>query len=167
MKTIKLTQGYEAIVDDEDYEKLNQRKWHVLIAPKRDVKYAGHSFWDTKAKRTDHIRMHHMIIGKQNGFDVDHINRNGLDNRRANLRHCTQSQNIANTTPRKNNKSGFKGVTETPNGTWHAVIRENGKPNYIGNFRHSKEAAKAYDKEALRIYGEFAYLNFPKEQPDD
>lgn len=68
MKTIKLTQGYEAIVDDEDYEKLNQRKWHVLIAPKRDVKYAGHSFWDTKAKRTDHIRMHHMIIGKQNGM---------------------------------------------------------------------------------------------------
>lgn len=91
---------------------------------------------------------------------VDHINGDGLDNRKSNLRICNGSQNRCNKGKPKNNTSGYKGVTwHTPNKKWVAQIAVNGKHSYIGSFKTKEEAAKAYNKKAKELHGEFARLN--------
>jgi hypothetical protein len=112
--------------------------------------------------------MHREVIGAQKGQIVDHINRDGLDNRKSNLRFCNQSQNRANTKP--TSKSGYKGVTKTIRKLvtksyprWHSVIRHNKIRINLGWFKDPISAAKAYDKKAKELHGEFAVLNFPEE----
>lgn len=109
------------------------------------------------------VTMHRMLTGALTGQHVDHINGNGLDNRRANLRVCTHSQNMANRPAGKGGKYGFKGVK--PSGRrWLAQInRDSPQPEYcyLGTFDTIEEAARAYDAKAREWYGEFAHLNFP------
>jgi hypothetical protein len=96
--------------------------------------------------------------------NIDHKNRNGLDNRRENLRLCNQSQNIANSKVSKRSKTGFKGVTPINWGTgmrYRAQITHNGKMISLGCFKNVKDAAKAYNDRALNIFGDFANLNNP------
>ena len=110
--------------------------------------------------------MHRKILGlkKGDGKIVDHINGNSLDNRKANLRICTQSQNMINRIKQKNNKSGYIGVCLYKGNSinkWRASIMQNKKQISIGYFDNKIDAAKARDTKALELYGEYATLNFP------
>ncbi len=98
--------------------------------------------------------MHRLIMDCPDGMDVDHINGDGLDNRRENLRIVTRSQNLRNRKTFKNSKSGFKGVIFNPvNGKWKAIIN-------LGTFDTSEEAAKAYDEAIKKLFGPLAKPNF-------
>jgi len=105
--------------------------------------------------------MHRMIMQPPEGMVVDHINGNGLDNRRCNLRICTQEQNARNNAPKGNGASRFKGVF--PCGKkWGAKVTHRKKTHRLGVFADEVEAAKARDRLALKLHGEFARLNFPE-----
>jgi hypothetical protein len=102
--------------------------------------------------------MHRLLLNPPEGVEVDHINGNTLDNRRANLRICTHAENSRNRRGRSNSKSGVKGVTPYPGG-WRATINVNGKNVHLGCFTNIDDAAEAYDEAATRYYGEFARTN--------
>lgn len=131
-KEIPLTQGKVALVDDEDYERLNQFKW---FASKNGKTYY--------AIRKSKILMHRTIITPPSGFEIDHINGNGLDNRRENLRIVSHRENCQNKHIEKTSK--FPGVTwNKQHKKWHAHVRILGKNRYLGSFDDEVEAAKAY-----------------------
>lgn len=158
MKEIPLTQGLVAVVDDDVFSSLNEYKWYA--------KRNGRTFYAYRSIRTPHGRtsftMHQQIMDSPKGVQVDHIDHNGLNNTRSNLRLCTKQQNVANTTLRSTNRSGFKGVSfHRQLGKWRAVFHLNGKQIYLGAFPTPEEAARAYDAAAVREWGEFAYPNFP------
>lgn len=162
MKEIKLTKGYVALVDDEDFEELSKRKWQANVAAR--TVYAITNNWDKKLKRTFGISMHRMIMGNPVGMQVDHINHNGLDNRKANLRVCSTSQNKMNTHKTKQNKYGFKGVAliggHNRTKPYRAQLRFGPKHYSLGAYSTPEEAARAYDKKAMELFGEYACLNF-------
>lgn len=159
MKEIQLNKGYVAIVDDEDYEELSKYKWAVC--------YGRHTNYATRSKNVNNEsnRMHRIITNCQDGFCVDHINHNGLDNRKENLRICTYSQNSMNTHKTKENKYGYKGVCfiggkENRTKPYAAQLRYGKKRYYLGQFTTPEEAARAYDQKAKELFGEYACLNF-------
>ncbi len=151
-KLISLTQNKFTIVDNEDFERLNQYSWS---ADKKECTcYAKHN----AGKR--HILMHREILKAKKGQDIDHINHNGLDNRKCNLRFCTPSQNHRNQKPSKGGTSCYKGVSRhKKNSKWQVHIWLNGKNNYLGCYDNEIKAAKVYDKKALELFGEFACVN--------
>ena len=115
----------------------------------------------TVAKNTGRLElMHRVIMQAPKGMVIDHKNSNTLDNRKENLRLCTQSENMKNMRS-GSNKHGYRGVSKTSPGTFNAAIRVNGTPKYLGSFRTLEDAARAYDVAAIREHGEFAKLNFP------
>jgi hypothetical protein len=145
MKKIKLTQDKYALVDDEDYEELNQYKWQYDPA-----NYAKRSY-----KRKT-IRMHRAIMNCPKHLQIDHINGNGVDNRKHNLRICTQGQNNCNTKLSKHNTSGIKGVFWHKQAKkWRAMVRVNRKLIYLGYFACINDAKNAYTKAAKEHFGEF------------
>lgn len=159
-KKIPLSQGKFAIVDDEDYEYLNQWKWSIVSDSINQYAIRRLSTSIDKKRRT--IRMHRLVLDViDKKLVVDHINGNTLDNRKSNLRVCTQLENNKNVNKIKsNNKTGYKGVL------WHkrdriyeAFIGLNGKRIYLGRFHDIIEAVKAYNEAALKYHGEFARLN--------
>ena len=158
MKRIKLTQGKFAIVDDADYEWLNQWKWQATKP--RKVWYAV---------RWKSIRMHREIMGlkKGDGLSTDHRSGNGLDNRQENLRVCTCSENLQNLhNPRGPSSCKYQGVCrDRTNNKWMAYITKNRKQITIGRYKNKDKAARAYDKKAIELYGPDAKTNFPKETP--
>ena len=159
MKQIQLTQGMFAIVDADMYDYLNQWNWWVSKA--RGVfcaqRNAAHPTKGWKKKIT--IKMHRVIMVCPDGLEIDHINHNPLDNRKCNLRICTPKENQHNKLPFKNSSSKYKGVSQD-GGKWRAYIAPSNKAKHIGSFVSEIDAAKAYDKIAADVYGEFAYLNF-------
>ncbi len=163
MKRIPLTQGKVALVDDEDYDYLMQWKWcaqkcyNVYYA----VRHYGHpTLKNSKgwAKQIT-VRMHQLILHIPQGFEIDHINHDGLDNRRCNLRVCTASENRHNQRPRKDGLSKYKGVYMS-RGKWTASISCANHRRCVGRFVSEIEAATAYDEKARELFGEFAYTNF-------
>jgi len=147
MKKIMLTQGRFAIIDDEDYELINRHKWQFMKT--------GYAAMDSGK-----ILMHRLIMGAGQDDEIDHINRNRLDNRRGNLRFCTHAQNMQNAIIKSDNTSGYKGVSfDKARKKWEAYININGNKKHIGRFTTSKEAAQAYDCEACKLFGEYARLN--------
>lgn len=156
MKTIPLTKGMYAIVDDVDYDYLVQFSWQYKRGPKHSSGYAKRGIFNEDGKASS-LLMHRDIMVAKRGQYVDHINRNGIDNRRENLRFATPSQNAANSKRHKSNKSGYKGVfTHKQSGRWLAHIRINGKSTHVGIFDCPKEAHEAYMKAAREHYGDFA-----------
>jgi hypothetical protein len=152
VRTIPLTQGYFAIVDADDYENLSQYKWHVKV--KRNGCYA------CRAEGKKKISMHRQILNAPPGMHCDHINHNGLDNRKANLRLCTPQQNSFNQRPRANSTSSYKGVFwDALKRKWRAQIKHNNRFIHIGYFECEADAAIAYDDYAIDLLGEFAWLN--------
>lgn len=163
MRRIPLTQGQFALVDDIDFKWLSQWKWFAMKENGNDsAYYAVRSVNRTQREHT--VRMHREILGlkKGDGKQTDHKNGNRLDNRRSNLRLCTHAQNQYNQIPRKGS-SRYKGVYRTNKSRkWHARIKYSLKGIHIGSFDNEIKAAEAYDEAALKYYGEFARLNFPK-----
>ena len=158
MKEIKLTKGYVAIVDDEDYYRLSKYKWRASsICRKSNTIYAS-TMVSINGKRVD-IRMHRFIMAATNSLiQVDHKDGNGLNNQKCNLRLANNSQNNANKPPRKDNKIGYKGVCKDRS-KYRAVVYHLDKKINVGSFNTPEEAALAYNKKAIEIHGEFAYLN--------
>lgn len=156
-KQIPLTQGKFAIVDDEDYEWLSQHGWHTT--KDRKTYYAVR--WSSKkgGRRNHRIWMHREIMKPLANMQIDHVNHNGLDNRKKNLRICTHSDNQHNRKPQPGKSSKHKGVTWHQKG-WQVAITHNGKSIYIGRFHNELEAAKAYDAKAKELFGGFAKTNF-------
>lgn len=157
MKEIPLTQGKVAIIDDADYEAVSKYIWYADIRTKKRAE----NCYARTGRNSHTIMMHRLITGAPKGMDVDHINRNGLDNRRSNLRVCSRSNNNANTGPQRNNKFGYKGVWAKKN-KYRSCIHANNKTIHLGYFDTPEEAARAYDAKAKEIFGEFALLNFPE-----
>ena len=102
--------------------------------------------------------MHREIMNCPKGLEVDHINQNGVDNRRINLRIATATQNRQNTSKQKSNTSGYKGVMKDKT-KWRAMIRDNGRRIHLGMFDNKIDAAIAYNKAAIKYHKEFACLN--------
>ncbi len=162
MKRIPLTQGQFALVDDEDYEWLSQYKWQAMKKRPKLWCASRHSKWD--GKRSSSIKMHRNILDAKRGQQVDHINGDSLDNRKANLRLCTGSQNQMNSHARKNGNSKYKGVCwDKRSKFWQVAIRINKRNVYLGIFRNEKNAALAYDDAARKYHGEYGRYNFPKD----
>lgn len=148
-------QGKFALVDDEDYEEIDKHTWVV-----GSHGYAQRGVY--QEGKTTIILLHRKIIGAQKGQIVDHINRDKLDNRRSNLRIANQAQNMRNCDVRKTNTSGYKGVHwHKQNQKWKVEITKDYKNIHIGTFDDLEEAARAYDAMAVKLFGEFARLNFP------
>lgn len=158
MKKIKLTQNKYAFVDDGDYDYLNQFKWCAVKTSKRiKSMYAVRCEWDRKTKKRINIPMHRIIMKAPKGLTVDHIDGDGLNNQRSNLRLATPSQNLINRTIPPNNTSGYKGVTwNKRNQNWVSSIQTNRKRKYLGCFKNKKLAYKAYCEAAKKYHKEFA-----------
>jgi len=154
MKKIKLTQGKYALVDDKDFEQLNQFKW--CIWKDKNTDYAA------RRKSEKIILMHRYIMNCPQNKQIDHKNRNGLDNRRNNLRICNIHQNARNRVGNKNTSSKYKGVCwHKKSNKWTCKIGINNKRKSLGFYHHEKDAARIYDFWANKLFKEFAYLNFP------
>lgn len=152
MKEIILTQGKVALVDDEWYEMVNQFKWTAFKS--------GEQWYAVRGWKDDRILMHHFIMGKPEKLVVDHIDGNGLNNQKSNLRHCTHSQNHLNQGLQSNNTSGIKGVNfHKATNKWTAYIKVNGKKKHLGSFLTLEEAGKAREKAIKEVFGDFATSN--------
>jgi len=156
MKEIKLSQlgknkgKFVALVDDEDYEYLNQFRWS---ASKQGTRIYAKRYSKIKNEK----RMHRLIMNTPDGMEVDHIDHNGLNNQKSNLRICNRSQNSANKKPMGGRK--YRGICHH-GGKVLSYIAKDGEQINLGSYETEDEAAKAYDKKALELYGEFANLNF-------
>jgi hypothetical protein len=156
MKTINLSQGLVALVDDEDYDFLMQWKW--------TASYASGIFYalrNTPRPNRKTLMMHRIIMNPPRNKQIDHIDHNGLNNQRSNLRECNPSQNAGNRS--KYGKNKYHGVRldyRTYGVYIKANIKINGKLVHLGNFKTEEVAAKAYDMAAKKHFGEFATLNF-------
>lgn len=156
VRHIGLTRGYFAVVDAADYAWLSRYKWTALVA--------GSKVYAIRAHKGKTILMHREIMQPPDGLVVDHIDGNGLNNRRSNMRACTREQNLYNSRPR-NKRSKHKGVRyceERDN--WIAEITRRGHKFHLGTFDDEIEAARAYDRRAVELFGAFARLNFPDER---
>lgn len=151
MKLIALSQGKLTKVDDEDFDELNEYKWHLAVGGTGHIS-AG------RRKNGKTIFMHRQITKCPDGLEVDHVNGDSLDNRRKNLRVCTHAENLRNRKVNHSNVSGYKGVRNN-NGQWQAYITFNRKFIHLGNFDNKIEAAKAYNKASKVYFGEFARMN--------
>lgn len=158
MKEIQLTKGKFALVDDEDFDFLNQWKWYA--AKIQNTFYVARKKWNPGGVHKTFF-MHREILGlNDNKIFVDHEDHNGLNNQRSNLRTCTSQQNQANQRPQRNTSSIYKGVSwDKQLNKWRACIRKNNKKIHIGYYEDETKAAIAFNEKAFELNGDFAYLN--------
>lgn len=156
-KELKLSKGYVTIVDDDAPAGIVGAKWCALENGWGKV-YAMRTA--SAGGKTQTLLLHRVVAGASAGQYVDHINGDSLDNRRENLRVCTNSQNAMNRGKQVNNRSGFKGVSWNKKaGCWQAWIQVRGKRMWLGDFADKRDAAAAYDRAAREMHQDFACVN--------
>lgn len=153
---IMLTQGKTALIDPIDWPKISSHRWHLTSNG-----YAARWKSIKGGAARAMLFMHREILLPSGKMEVDHINRNPLDNRRINLRESTSSQNKINRGLQKNNTTGYLGVCRNHTG-FQARIKVNRKVMCLGTFRTARDAAQVRDSHAKRLFGNFAILNFPE-----
>lgn len=169
MKEIKLTGGQIVLVDDDDYERLNRWRWRARNVPR--------SIYARREEKVNgvyvEIVMHRLIMNAPPDRHVDHIDGNGLNNQKANLRLCSIRENSWNKRKKINSSSPYKGVTKRVRKLmdgefthYECYIGTNGKARSLGDFISEISAAEAYDIAAIQQYGEFAWLNFPEKKDE-
>lgn len=156
---VPLTQGYEAVIDAADVHLVEMQSWYALVVRRPDgsirTVYAARKQRVSDGYKIN-VRMHRVIAGTPDGMETDHIDGNGLNNRRENLRHATVAQNRKNQRILQANKSGIKGVYwNKRRQKWLAQIRVDGRRIYLGQFASSDFAAKAYATASANLHGEF------------
>ena len=154
----KKAAGRVALVDDDDFDLVSRYHW-TIFEPVRGGRVMK-AYARTWGADPGGIFMHALILAVKG---VDHVNHDGLDNRRRNLRPVTPAQNSANRRPNRDHSSAFKGVGwEKDSRRWRASMRVNGRLISLGRFADESDAAHAYDAAALAAWGEYACLNFPE-----
>ena len=159
MKEVKLTQGYVALVDDEDFERVSKFSW--IPNRMKNTVYAQRNLYREDGKRTTQS-LHRFILGiTDHSTDVDHEDHNGLNCQKHNMRTCTRSQNQANRLTASGTKGIYKYVSKSWKtcNKWKAQINFKGKKKSLGYFDSKEEAQAAYDKAAIELFGEFAFTN--------
>lgn len=157
MKKIKLNLNKFAFIDSEDFNKVSAYKWYADKSGNGFYAVANSKDENGKHKK---IRMHQFIFGKKIGFQIDHIDGNGLNNMKSNLRYATHSQNQHNRKKYTNNTSDLKGVFWHKNKKkWYSAIRVSSKLVHLGYFDSKLKAHETYCKAALRFHGDFARIN--------
>lgn len=157
MKTINLnkTDKY-AVVDDDDFIALKKYQWKLWTCG-NGKEYVGRDVFENGQYKP--VLMHRQLLNAEKGLSVDHINGDGLDNRKINIRICTHKENMRNRKIHKNNTSGFRGVYPYKYG-WRAQIKVDGKIKHLGSSKNRIDLAKIYNQAAIKYFGEFARLNF-------
>lgn len=148
---IQLSNGGHALIDDEDFELVDGHVWYTVTKGYVASKINGRT-----------TRLHRLILGlfPDDKLQADHINHNKLDNRKSNLRACTNAQNCANRLRRRDNVSGYKGVRwNVPAKKWQARIQCEGRSYHLGIFDKIEDAVMAYNTKAQELFGEFAYID--------
>ena len=152
MKLISLTKGQFTKVDDDDFEYLNKQKWYARKS--RKTYYACRSVHQGNHCRNE--EMHRVIMKTPKGMQVDHIDHDGLNNQKSNLRNCTANENRMNKSSR--GKTKYIGVEKIV--YFQVRVTVNQRRIYVGRFKTEEEAARAYDETIKKHYGEFANFNF-------
>jgi len=160
MRTLEITGG-ETLVSDQDYEELAKYAWRISFGSRSGKPYVKRDVISEDGKKTT-IFMHRSITGCPRGLEVDHRDRDGLNNQRGNLVICSGWQNRTNRIGYS--ITGFKGVSRHGS-KFRARICFDDREIYLGAFVHAADAARAYDAAAFERFGEFAYLNFREEFP--
>jgi len=156
MIEIPLTQSQAVLIDDEDFDLVSGYKWYSLWNIHVHSFYAVTNIIKPDGKRTS-LYMHRLIMGAKKGQQVDHIHHRTLDNRKSELRLCTNSQNQHNRVKYANNSSGFKGVCfDKHRKKWKAQITLNCKYKFLGHYDTPELAYAAYCRAAAELHGEFA-----------
>jgi hypothetical protein len=158
MRRIPLTQGKFSEVDEVDYERVAEFRWHAFKV--HNTWYAA-SGGPNKGQRT---YLHRFIMDAPVGKEVDHINGDGLDNRKENLRICRHRDNLRNVQRTTISRSGYRGVTIAASGKFVASCKYLGKRLHFGTYDTSEEAARVRDRNVIDLHGEFAVLNFPRHE---
>ena len=154
MKQIKLTQGLYTLVDDEDYNQLNEYSWSAVY-DYRNSSWSVRGYIDRRF-----ITMSRYLLKVHNfKIKVRHKNGNRLDNRKSNLYISNQKEIAASHSLLSNNKTNYRGVTKNKNGKYKSTIVVNGKTIHLGYFKNIEEAAETYNKAAIKYFGEHAYQN--------
>lgn len=147
-----LCQDIRVLLDAEDVKRASTYQWTM-----------GTHGYVTSGAGQKQILLHRLISGSKGTDVIDHINRIKTDNRKSNLRIVNPQTNAFNRDKQSNNTSGYKGVCQLSDGTWQAQIQHCGKALYLGKYDDIESAAKAYDIAAISIFGEYAYLNFDRD----
>jgi hypothetical protein len=159
---IPLTKGQFVKVDPEDYIWLAQFRWHCKV--NKDAIYAVRCV--TENGRERRVYLHRVLMNTPDGLVCDHINHDGLDDRKANLRNCTIAQNNANRRSARGASSRYIGVSrDRRRDKWVAHIKKDGDEKYLGSYDVEEDAARAYDAAAWAQHGQYANLNFPENYP--
>jgi hypothetical protein len=157
--SIPLNQGKYALIDEDDFALVSQYNWFLQgLGPYHS--YAIRNLPIGSDKKIE--SMHRFLMNAADDIEVDHINGDGLDNRRQNLRLATRSQNMANQKKKEGTTSRYKGVSwRKVERKWRAYIKCDKQNRHLGYFHSEIEAALAYDRAARELFGKFANLNFP------
>ncbi len=161
---VQLTKGQVTVIDASDVPVIAPMRWCALEV--KPGKFYAVTHGHSSSGRRTLIFMHRYLLEAESGVDVDHRDRDGLNNRRNNIRLASRSMNMANKGISPLNTSGYRGVQKDHH-KWKAVIKINRKRIHIGSFASAEDAARAYDAKAVELFNEFAGLNFPVEELKD